>query len=192
MAAVLCAAFADFAPTAARWFDAVPPGRADQHLVAERLTALQAAPRPRHFGDLRLRPATAAVHARYAAMVARLSPAQRALTAKETPQSLTTCAAAGALFTAEVDGLLAGLIAARPEPLLGLPAWVVVAEVLDAPFRGRGLGPAIQRHLVERLPGDGWLWGTIAAGNAPSLRTAARVGRRVIGGWGFIDVPPTR
>jgi hypothetical protein len=54
-------------------------------------------------------------------------------------------------------------------------------EFLSAEVRGRGLGIELQRSLLQRLPEtDGLLWGAIHASNAPSLRTALRLGRKVV------------
>ncbi|MBK7758715.1 MAG: hypothetical protein IPI35_20425 [Deltaproteobacteria bacterium] len=96
----------------------------------------------------------------------------------------------GHAYDAHVDGQWAGFIAARAETFIGNDGWIVHEELLDAPFRGRGLAPALQRALVERLHEGrpGLVHGTIHFKNAASLATAKRVGRIDVGGYFFLEL----
>lgn len=100
------------------------------------------------------------------------------------------CASDGALYTIQSGATRIGVIAARPGRLRGIVGWEMVDEILDAGFRGRGLAPPLQRAFLERLDSQRHplVFGTIAADNLPSLRTALRVGRRIVGGWVFVPV----
>jgi len=72
------------------------------------------------------------------------------------------------------------------------PSTYCVGEiVLKREFRGRGLGPAVQRGLAERL-GDRRgevLHGSIGAVNKPALKTARKCGQVDIGGDYWIPIP---
>ena len=58
----------------------------------------------------------------------------------------------------------------------------MVEEVLHPDFHGRRLAPAMQQAFLRQLDADcePCMFGTISAGNTPSLKTALRVGRRVV------------
>ncbi len=94
------------------------------------------------------------------------------------------------MFKVLVDGEWAGVFAGLPTCEHGLRGYLVVEEVLDTPYRGHGLGPALQRHFIDQLPvGKGDLvFGTIDATNRPSIRTAIKVGRADVGGWSFVPI----
>ncbi|MEE8467623.1 MAG: hypothetical protein V3T22_04170, partial [Planctomycetota bacterium] len=78
-----------------------------------------------------------------------------------------------------------GVIAANPTTYRGVSAWSVREELLDAPYRGRGLAKSVQRSMLARLDQNvsPLILGTIYTANQPSLRTALSVGRRDAGGW---------
>ncbi len=97
---------------------------------------------------------------------------------------------AGLCFEVVIDGRRAGVIAGAPEVESGLSGVVVVEELLDAPWRGRGLAAAVQRAFVDQLDADSLVIGTIDAANAPSLRTALRVGREIAGRCWFLGGRP--
>ena len=89
----------------------------------------------------------------------------------------------GLLFEVRVDGAWAGVVAAVRSEKQGLRGFVVIEMFLDGAHRGRGWGPAVGRHLIERLParaGDA-LYGTIHHGNAAARRSAERGGREDVG-----------
>ncbi len=193
IAPIVAAAFAPFRPRAMRaWrlgpagpdFAAWPGANQDAAYWAGRASELRARPRPARFEDLAVVPVTdqacrPQLEAAYAAFHAACPALARDVTLEDAA-TLGRAQAAGLLLEARVGGEWAGVIAAAPESHLGLTGWLVVEEILAAPFRGRGLGPALQRHLLERLPGDGVLFGTIHRDNAPSARTAAALGREVV------------
>ena len=205
LARVLGAAFARFQPRAVQVFRraGTPAGPAaaaelDQHLLVGRVAELRALPPPRGHERLQVRPASERQADELAAWVAdryrALHRARPELTGQVSPADagdLAECARAEALFEVAVEGELAGLFAARRGTCLGHHGAEVVEEVLDPPWWGQGLGPALQRACLDRLPpGLGpWVWGTIAAPNLASLRTAQRAGRRVAGAWWFVPCP---
>ena len=189
----VAAAFAAFRPRALRLWRLGPegpdlaawPGAAlDQAYWAGRASALREQARPARCADLVVAPPAddgywPLLEAAYAEFQAACPQLARDVTLED-PETLDRARAAGLLLEARVDGAWAGVVAAVPDSYLGLAGWLVVEEILAAPFRGRGLGPALQRHLVERLPGDGVLFGTIAGANLASSRTAAALGREPV------------
>lgn len=193
IAPLVAAAYAPFQPQAMRaWrlgpqgpdFAAWPGATQDAAYWAGRAGELRARPRPARFAELEVTPLTdlacvPRLEAAYAEFHAACPALARDVTLED-EATLRRALAAGLLLEARVDGEWAGVVAAEPAAYLGLTGWLVVEEILAAPFRGRGLGPVLQRHLVERLPGDGVLFGTIHHANAPSARTAAAVGREVV------------
>lgn len=94
----------------------------------------------------------------------------------------------GVVVRLTVGGRWAGLAAARRGRRWALDGYEVIEEVLAPGFRGRGLGVVLQRALIAALPSgeDTAVFGTIHAKNAPSLGTARRCGRSVVGGWWFL------
>lgn len=98
----------------------------------------------------------------------------------------------GLLREVYVDGSWAGVVCAAESPFYGADGHEMIEEVLAKRFRGKGLAPALQRHLIETLLGseNAILHGTIDASNEPSLRTAKRVGRAVVMVSRFADLEP--
>lgn len=87
----------------------------------------------------------------------------------------------GLIFVVEIAGRLAGLIAAEKRGLLGASGAYMNELLLVPPFKGRGFAPAIQRKFIDEFLTDVELiWGTIDSRNLSSMRTALRVGRKVI------------
>lgn len=194
--------FAVFRPRASWWWipagagldlEAMPEASPDQVLLAGALGALQALPPPR--GDERI-----TAHAPgegwypwYEGVLRRLFEERPHLAAYldvEPEEDLQDCEREGALLELRADGQRAGLVAAARARKQGLEGYVIWEEVLDTPWRGEGLGAAAQRRLVEALPAEGLLLGTIDAANTPSLRTALRSGRQEIGRWWFVGGRP--
>jgi GNAT superfamily N-acetyltransferase len=103
-----------------------------------------------------------------------------------TAADLTDCLRAEQLWLAQQSGQWVGVVGARPEQDGPLWGWCVVEEILRSAVRGQGLGPVLQRHLIEQLPAEGLLHGTIHPVNVASYRTALRCGRRDVGGWWFV------
>jgi L-amino acid N-acyltransferase YncA len=80
------------------------------------------------------------------------------------------------------------VVAAIRDDRHGLSGFCVQELCLDAAWRRRGLASAVVQRLVDALPADDGdvLWGTIHPDNAPSLRNALAVGRRVVGGYAWV------
>lgn len=190
--------FGVFHPRALRVRLAAPPPTAcdaDMVWVAAPLATLQAAPRPAGAGSLRLVAADASDAARLAQEVSALHRERPALAPHVHPASaedLAACARDGVALRAEVDGRWAGVVAARAAGAWALRGYEVVEELLAAGLRGRGLGPVLQRGLIDALPaaGDALLWGTIHADNAPSRATARRCGRIEVATSWFVPAAP--
>jgi hypothetical protein len=119
----------------------------------------------------------------------RERPDRAAWTRLETRASLASCAEAGGLSRLRDGERVAGVIAARPSVERGVHAWYMVEEVLDAPYRGRGFAPLLQRAFLAGLDRSRseLVSGHIDAANLPSLRTALRCGRIDAGGWVFLS-----
>ena len=170
----------------------------DQVVVGGSLAALRALPRLPEIQRIRLEPDPALdCYDQYLGMyepahTGIVSPGAR-YAEPETRSSLGSCVAAGAFFRVVIDDTFAGVIAARPDSYRGWRGWYMVEEVLRPDFRGRHLAPPMQQALLRRLdPGkEPFVFGTIAAGNIASLRTAQRVGRHVleIGAFVKLELP---
>jgi RimJ/RimL family protein N-acetyltransferase len=185
------APFLCFRPHAVRiWRSATdsPPEHAEDDLVvlAAPLRALQAVPAVPHLQRIRLEPDPGLVsysdYRRMYEAVHSVAPETAAFAVPETQPTLVECAAAGAFFRVLIDNTFAGVIAARPESYRCWRGWHMVEEVLHPDFRGRQLAPAMQQAFLRQLDADcePCVFGTISAGNTPSLKTALHVGRRVV------------
>jgi len=104
-------------------------------------------------------------------------------------EELDACAQAGGLQVCFAQGDVVGLVAAKPGLFQGVEAWEVWDIALAKQFRGRGLSAALQRAALDRLDSSATrvVAGTIDARNEPSLRTALRVGRRIVGTSYFVS-----
>jgi L-amino acid N-acyltransferase YncA len=197
------AAFAVFAPPRVRLHvpaGARPPGAGaepDLHLVAGRVSALRADARPWPPGVTIERQTMLALFDAYEREFAAWQAGAGALAREvgsESRESLQRCLDDGALVAMFVDGAWAGLAGARRARLWALDGFEVAEELVTAGFRGRGLGPWLQRGLIDALDAlddpkdDALLAGTIHATNAPSLATARRCGREVVATSWFVPV----
>lgn len=102
---------------------------------------------------------------------------------------LEGCAQAEGLFACFAGTDVVGVVAAKPVEQYSVRTWLMWDIVLARQYCGKGLAPLLQRAVLDRLdPARAPLVaGTIAASNQPSLRTALRVGRHVVGTWTFIQ-----
>jgi hypothetical protein len=196
----LCEDFATFQPQAVQWWSAsdradlraLPGAVGDQRLVVGPIEAINRLPLAAPTATLRLlADPDGASYPAYAEMYARAlaaNPAWQGKLQQTTAEEYTACAHAGGLYVVEVDGDYAGVIAALPGVVRGIPGWVMMEEMLDARFRGRGLARSMQRLLLARLDTQrhGLVLGTINDANLPSLRTARGAGREEAGGWVFL------
>ncbi|MBK1880503.1 hypothetical protein [Pelagicoccus mobilis] len=102
---------------------------------------------------------------------------------------MRACRKDGLLKLVQIDGELAGLVAAERTPFLGNEGIYFVEILLAKKWRGMGLGKGAQLLFVEQCcdPGD-FVWGLIDRRNASSLRTALSNGRRVARGECFLEI----
>jgi len=198
----LCDAFAAFAPAAVWWWVAGHPttpaaGRVvdDQRLLLGSIPELVGQGGEPGDAPFRLRrDETAASYDAYVRLFEAFVAANqswRGRLARSERDDFEACAGAGGLFVVEHGGRMAGIFAARPAEVHGIPGWLVEEELLGDALRGRGLAPTLQRMALARLDTSAHplVMGTIHAANAPSLRTARRVGRSDVGGWVFVCDP---
>lgn len=129
------------------------------------------------------------------ARIARVDPALRSRLFPATAEELGDCASHGHLWWWMLDEERAGIIAARPDSLLGIAGLLLVEELVVARFAGRGTAALAQRELAARAwaaDPDGLMIGTIDAMNAASRATARRAGRSEVLSWWFLTPPGAR
>ena len=98
---------------------------------------------------------------------------------------LQACLDDGHVVVAARDGAFLGVAACRRNAERAFKGWSIVEEFVVPEMQGQGLGAALQRGLMQRLPAGDLVWGTIHAKNFASQATAARCGRRVVETWWF-------
>jgi GNAT superfamily N-acetyltransferase len=107
---------------------------------------------------------------------------------------IRSCMTEGAADWIVVDGRRVGVVATMPGEIDFVRGHVVVEEVLDREFKGRGLGRHIQhaaaRRLLERFSPGELLIGTIHRDNESSRRTAERAGRKEQLAYRWMPIPP--
>lgn len=192
--------FAVFSPRATRWW--FPTGKhvpqvtgaaADQHLVMgslEEIRRTSALALPRDW-SLRRLTAASEVEAVFADLYQDFHRARPDLAQAVLPTSsdgLMECARADGLYACFAGADLVGVVAAKPDAEYYVDAWLMWDIVLARKYCGKGLAPGLQRAVLDsfdiaRAP---FVAGTIDARNLPSLGTALRVGRQVVGTWVFI------
>ncbi len=113
---------------------------------------------------------------------------------KESPDDLRGFQAEGVVALVNIDGILAGVMAATPACEHGLRGWMMKERIFSRQYRGGGYGPAALWAFLRMLPlePDDFFWGTIVPDNHASLKSALRLGRVDIGGWYWIDVQKLR
>lgn len=107
-----------------------------------------------------------------------------------TLEQLQECAERGVLAWWCLDDEIAGLIAARPDSGFGIDGWIVIEEVADPRFIGRGGAAAAQCALARRISchdENAVLFGTIDFVNIASRKSASKAGRKEIAGWWFVQ-----
>jgi hypothetical protein len=141
-----------------------------------------------HQDRIRLEPTRArAVYERYSAEYARLhasSPELRDAVPAESVAALEQAEQAGLLFEVlAAGGEPAGVYALASSSRAGTGGYQVQEILLYERFRRRGLAPAVHVAACRgvQVAPECLLWGVIGAANASSLRTALRVGRKLIG-----------
>ncbi len=136
----------------------------------------------------------------------RLRPELEPLVRVEPPEDLRACYRDGGVRLLELDGAICGMIAAQRRREYGLRGWRIREKVIAPPFWGRGLSIAanvlLARELSSELASelasdlalerasepDDAMWGTISPRNPASLRSALRVGRRIVGSTYWRDL----
>jgi hypothetical protein len=180
-------AFAEFAPRAVRirWSkDSDPPwpGEIDQHLFAG--------------------PAVGASHASVAPArdLSWYDDFRQAFDSWQTSSPLGSevspsdldelhaCLDNGHIVVATDGDVFLGLAACRWRTERAFEGWSIMEEFVVPEAQRRGLGIALQRGLMHRLPPGDLVWGTIHGTNAASQATAARCGREPVETWWFVPL----
>lgn len=180
--------YAAFVPLAIRFElpDAPENADVDQWVVAGLVSDLREYPRRPQTARMQLVRAEPDEVVAYAdevlANVVKANPDVNDWTEAATLDRLHNCAETGALRAIEIDGQRSGIIAAARDDAHGMRGFQVYEFLLDDHARGRGHAPAIMQLLCDELPAEDGdtLWGTIHAGNAPSIGNALAVGREKI------------
>jgi len=89
----------------------------------------------------------------------------------------------GTLFCTYIDDQWAGIMACDEASIQYLNGYLIVEECLTKKYRGKHFAAAIQRKMIEMLPGNEQtlVFGEIHDENIPSRKTASRNGRIVTG-----------
>jgi len=169
------------------------PAKVDQHLVAGSLHEIRRVPAlglPASW-ELRQLSSAAEIDEPYRQLYADFHGARPDLEGHVEmagQEDMQECADMGGLFCFFEGSQLIGLVAAQPEQKFGVRAWTMWEIVLARPYCGRGLAPAMQRVVLDNLDMDqaALVIGTVHGKNLPSLKTALRVGRRIVGCWTFL------
>ncbi len=100
----------------------------------------------------------------------------------EPEEDLQTAARNGLLLQIEdTRGNFLGVIAGQPLSLYGLQALYIFEIFLSRIIQGKGYAPVVESLFIQQLrPRFSFVWGNIHDHNLPSLRTAQRVGRKII------------
>jgi len=200
--AALLSEFSVFAPRATWWW--LPAGKdlpelagvtPDQHLVMgslDEIRRIPASPLPPHWVLRRLDSASEVSTAfadLYRSFHSARPDLEEAVPATKL-EALVDCAEAEGLYGCFAGGDLMGVVAVKPDTQYSVDAWLMWDIVLARPYCGKGLASILQRAVLDRLDAARapLVVGTINARNLPSLRTALRVGRQVVGTWMFMEV----
>jgi len=196
--AMLLAEFSIFSPRATWWW--VPSGKAvpelpacsvDRHLVMGSLEEIRKTPASPLPWVLRRIILASEIDAQFAELYQgfhRARPDLEEAVPKTRLDALVECAQADGLYGCFAGADLVGVMALKPGAQYGVDAWLIWDIVLARKYCGKGLAPVFQRAVLDRLDISRapLVAGTIDARNFPSLRTALRVGRHIVGTWFFI------
>ncbi|WP_018020503.1 GNAT family N-acetyltransferase [Corynebacterium ciconiae] len=163
----------------------------DIYIMAESVAVLRAAPRCASYSQVQLVACAADQAAPLVGEIyaecEKIAPLLLWWATPSTEQALGEAAEQGLLYVIRRDGEDVGVIAAREEHSYGLKGWVMEEKCVHPKAQGAGVSAAATQHLVEQLPelpgvATPVVWGHVSASNVASIRTAAAVGRKVVGG----------
>ncbi len=192
--------FAVFAPRASWWWSPVDEHRpklkaacTDSLLVMGSLAELRRQPAPLLPPEWQLRRCNSGseVGAAFLELYRgfhRARPELAELVQAAPLDALEDCAKAGGLYACFSGSEVVAVVAAKPEAQYCVDAWLMWDIVLGRQYCGKGLAAPLQRAVLGRLDASlaPLVAGTINGENLPSLRTALRVGRQIVGAWTFI------
>ena len=101
---------------------------------------------------------------------------------------LNACFEDGHVVLATDGDIFLGLTACLWQTERAFEGWSIMEQFVVPEAQGRGLGSALQRGLMHRLPPGDLVWGTVHGTNAASQATAARCGREPIETWWFVPL----
>jgi hypothetical protein len=101
---------------------------------------------------------------------------------------LKACLDNGHIVVATDGDMFQGIAACLWQTERAFEGWSIMEEFVVAEAQGRGLGTALQRGLMHRLPSGDLVWGTIHGNNTASQATAARCGREPVESWWFVPL----
>ncbi|MEX2540804.1 MAG: GNAT family protein [Trueperaceae bacterium] len=166
----------------------------EKRFLAGRIGRLRSTPKPGGYDRLTLSAAPdTSFYPRYQKAFQDLlvtSPQHSEYTRLESEEDLAELTRHGRLFEIFADDRWAGVTAVDRECEEGLLGYWMVEIILESHARGRGLGAAVQRQLIEWLPSapGETLFGTIDSRNLAAIAAASRVGRTDIGGYFWTPV----
>lgn len=175
-----------------------PPFRIRSHYLAQLVRDIAAAPVSEELDGLRaVAPDSFDFYETYVDWYRefwRRRPELEPLVRVEPLEDVRTCYNDGGVRLLELDGALCGMIAAQRRREYGLRGWRIREKVIAPLFWGRGLSTAANVLLARALASDrasepdDAMWGTISPRNQASLRSAQRVGRRIVGSTYWCDL----
>jgi hypothetical protein len=176
-------------PTGSLLQDLAPRSIIGQHILARPIADIVKSPQPLDSGRLTIeRIADESFYDDYAKAYADFHqefPELKARVAVVDLEDMRQSIADDLLFGARYNGEYSGLIAAQREQFLGYQGVYFLELLLLPRFKKMGLAPVLQRSFIDRVAQlggyrDAVVWGTIDSHNLPSLRTALRVGRKIV------------
>lgn len=140
------------------------------------------------------RPNDFSFYPEYAGMYRRFlgqRPDLRAMVPVEPLEDLKRFHREGCLRLIEIEGELAGVMAATPACERGMRGWCMRERIIAQKYRGQRLGAPMLRQFIDEIPAedDDLLFGTIAPNNHPSLKSARQLGRVDVGGLYDLPLP---
>ncbi len=196
--------YAVFKPQRIRWYSP----QIDYHLIAkndfiqgdlvfiaEFIDWLKQQPFPPNYDQVQLKPAQSIQewYPQYKASYEGLykeNPNFKEMASLESKETLQYLVDKNLLYEIWIENTWAGIIGVDKDSELFMEGYLVYEELLIDKFRGKKLGAATQRKMLEQLPitGQEMLFGTIHYKNTPSIKTALKVGRKTVGMYIFAEI----